>query len=92
MRLESVPFEDVIFDKVDWDRDVDVLYMSTSGVTPVEREETPEGHVLRFDENGKICGMTIIGLSQYMAPTENSKVAFSQRHEVDISRLNLVGA
>jgi uncharacterized protein YuzE len=92
MRLESVPFEDVIFDKVDWDRDVDVLYMSTSGVTPVEREETPEGHVLRFDENGKICGMTVIGLSQYMAPTENSKVAFSQRREVDISQLNLVGA
>jgi len=92
MRLESVAFEDVIFDKVDWDRDVDVLYMSTSGVAPVEREETPDGHVLRFDENGKICGMTIIGISQYMEPTESSKVAFPQGHEVDISRLKLVGA
>lgn len=92
MKLDSVAYADVIFDKVDWDRDVDVLYMSTSGVAPVEREETPEGHVLRFDENGKICGMTVIGISQYMEPTENSKVAFSQRHEVDISQLNLVGA
>lgn len=92
MRLESVPFEDVIFDKVDWDQEVDVLYMSTSGVTPVEREETPEGHVLRFDENGKICGMTVIGISQYMQPTTNSKVAFPDSREVDISRLKLVEA
>lgn len=88
----SVAFEDVIFDKVDWDQDADVLYMSTSGVTACEREETAEGHVLRFDENGKICGMTIIGVSRFLEPTENSKVEFSQRREVDISDLDLIGA
>jgi uncharacterized protein YuzE len=88
----SVAFEDVIFDMVDHDQEADVLYMSTSGVTPVEREETDEGHVLRFDENGKICGMTIIGISRFLEPTENSTVEFSQRRQVDISELNLVEA
>lgn len=87
----SVAFEDVIFDKVDHDREADVLYLSTSGVTPVEREESPEGHVLRFDENGVICGMTIIGVSRYLEAAENAKVTFPQR-EVDISQLDLVEA
>jgi uncharacterized protein YuzE len=85
----SVAFEDVIFDKVDHDREADVLYLSTSGVRPFEREESVEGHVLRFDENGVICGMTIIGVSRYLEAAENAKVTFPQR-EVDISQL--VGA
>ena len=87
----TVAFEDVIFDKVDHDRDADVLYLSTSGVTPFEREESPEGHILRFDENGVICGMTIIGVSRYLEAAENAKVTFPQR-EVDISQIDLVGA
>jgi uncharacterized protein YuzE len=87
----SVAFEDVIFDKVDHDREADVLYLSTSGVTPVEREESAEGHILRFDENGVICGMTIIGVSRYLEAAENAKVIFPQG-EVDISQLDLVGA
>ena len=89
----SVAFGNVIFDLVDFDRDADVLYLSTGGVTPCEREESPEGHVIRFDENGVICGMTIIGVSHYLEPTEDSKVVqFSQQHQVDISELDLVGA
>jgi hypothetical protein len=30
--------------------------------------------------------------SRFLEPTENSKVEFSQRREVDISQLDLVGA
>ena len=87
----SVAFGDVIFDLVDYDQDADVLYLSTGGVTPVEREESSEGHVLRFDENGKICGMTIIGVSRYVDSEGNAEVSFP-RQKIGLSEVNLVTA
>jgi uncharacterized protein YuzE len=87
----SVAFGDIIFDQVDYDEEVDVLYLSTGGVKPVEREESPEGHILRFDENGVICGMTIIGVSRYLDAEENAKVTMPQR-EINLSGVDLVSA
>lgn len=87
----SVAFGNVIFDLVDYDQDADVLYLSTGGVTPCEREESPEGHILRFDENGVICGMTIIGVSRYLDAEDNAKVTFPER-EINLSGVDLVGA
>jgi uncharacterized protein YuzE len=87
----SVAFGDIIFDQVDYDEEVDVLYLSTGGVKPVEREESPEGHILRFDENGVICGMTIIGVSRFLDAEENAKVTMPQR-EINLSGVDLVSA
>jgi uncharacterized protein YuzE len=87
----SVAFGNVIFDLVDYDQDADVLYLSTGGVTPCDREESPEGHILRFDENGVICGMTIIGVSHYLDAEDNAKVSFPER-EINLSGVDLVGA
>jgi uncharacterized protein YuzE len=87
----SVAFGNVIFDLVDYDQDADVLYLSTGRVTPCEREESPEGHILRFDENGVICGMTIIGVSRYLDAEDNAKVTFPER-EINLSGVDLVGA
>jgi uncharacterized protein YuzE len=87
----SVAFGDIIFDQVDYDEEVDVLYLSTGGVKPIEREESPEGHILRFDENGVICGMTIIGVSRYLDAEENAKVTMPQR-EINLSGVDLVSA
>jgi uncharacterized protein YuzE len=87
----SVAFGDIIFDQVDYDSEVDVLYLSTGGVKPVGREESAEGHVLRFDENDVICGMTIIGVSRYLDAEENAKVTFPER-EINLSGVDLVSA
>lgn len=87
----SVAFGDVIFDLVDYDQDADVLYLSTSGVTPFEREESSEGHVLRFDENGKICGLTIIGASRQVDPDGNATLSFPQQ-KIGLSEVDLVSA
>lgn len=87
----SVAFRDVIFDLVDYDQDADVLYLSTSGVTPCEREESPEGHVLRFDENGKICGLTIIAASRQIDPEGNATLSFPEQ-KIGLSEVDLVGA
>jgi uncharacterized protein YuzE len=88
----SVAFGDIIFDQVDYDSEVDVLYLSTGGVTPVERDESPEGHILRFDENGVICGMTIIGVSRYLDAEENARVTFPRRSEINLSGVDMVNA
>lgn len=88
----TVAFGDIILDKIDYDRDADVLYLSISGATPVEREETEEGHVLRFDANGKVCGVTIIGLSRYEDDQGNVHVSLPRRQELGISELDLVTA
>lgn len=49
------------FDSVDYDRENDVLYLSVGQPRAGVGEETPEGHVWRFDEEGVFCGLTLIG-------------------------------
>lgn len=54
------------FDDIDYDAEADVLYMSMGKPRPGYGEETPEGHILRFDEAGEFCGLTLIGVRQLM--------------------------
>lgn len=48
------------FDYVRYDADADVLYLSMGEPREGSGEETPEGHFLRFDEDGTFSGVTII--------------------------------
>ena len=48
------------FDHASYDAEADVLYLSMGGPRPGYGEETPEGHVLRFDENDQFYGVTLI--------------------------------
>lgn len=49
------------FDHATYDEQGDVLYLHVGlPQAAVESEETPEGHVLRFDGDGRIIGLTII--------------------------------
>jgi uncharacterized protein YuzE len=53
------PYE---FDDVDYDVASDVLYLSLG--TPqvaADSEETPEGHIVRYDEHDRVIGVTIVG-------------------------------
>jgi uncharacterized protein YuzE len=52
----------ISFDRVDYDRDVDVLYL-TSGdpADGVDFDETPEGHGVSYDADGDVVGLTIVG-------------------------------
>ena len=46
---------------LDYDADGDVLYVHVGPPRPAEGEETPEGHVLRFDPGTqRIVGLTLI--------------------------------
>jgi len=49
------------FDRVRYDADADVLYLSIGDpARAVDFDETPEGHAVRFDEHGDLVGLTIL--------------------------------
>ena len=54
------------FRYVDYDRASDVLYLAVEEPRPGYVEETPEGHILRFDENDEFYGVTLIGVREIM--------------------------
>lgn len=52
----------VAFDYADYDPDNDVLYLHIDEPKEAEGEETPEGHVLRFEPGTqRIVGLTVLG-------------------------------
>ena len=83
----TVAFGEVTFDQVDYDKDADVLYLSVGGVEPIHREETPEGNVLRFDKDGDLCGITIIGLSDQIDSEGSVEVTVPRREALDLPEL-----
>lgn len=57
----------VTFDRVSYDRDADVLYLSVGGSgRAVEFDESAEGHALRYDADGRLVGLTIVGASELL--------------------------
>jgi uncharacterized protein YuzE len=57
----SITFAGITFDRVSYDRDVDVLYLHVGDpATAVDFDESPEGHHLRFDPEGKLVGVTLL--------------------------------
>ena len=58
----SVRLAGIVFDRVDYDRDVDVLYLHAGDPTnAADWDESPEGHGLSFDSEGRLVGLTIVG-------------------------------
>jgi uncharacterized protein YuzE len=58
----TIQIGSAIFDNVYYDAEVDVLYLHTGEPsTAVDFDESPEGHALRFDADGKLVGVTIVG-------------------------------
>jgi uncharacterized protein YuzE len=57
----TVKVGNIAFDQVTYDKRGDVLYLHVGAPRPADdAEETPEGHVLRFDGEGHPIGLTII--------------------------------
>ena len=50
------------FNNVSYDAEADVLYLHIDDPsTAVDFDESPEGHALRFDADGELVGVTIVG-------------------------------
>jgi uncharacterized protein YuzE len=57
----SVTIGDITFDRVRYDDVGDVLYLHRADpAEAVDFDESPEGHHLRFDGDGRLIGITIV--------------------------------
>lgn len=72
------------FDDVDYDADADVLYLSIGPPRPGVGRESPEGHILRFDEDGKFFGVTLINARQIQTDAGEINVTLPTRESVEI--------
>jgi uncharacterized protein YuzE len=61
MDTMTVKIGPLTFDQATYDEQGDVLYLHVGQRdAAADSEQTPEGHVLRFDAGGTIIGLTII--------------------------------
>jgi uncharacterized protein YuzE len=61
MDAMTVTIGPLTFVGASYEEEADVLYLHVGErQAAADSEETPEGHVLRFDANGRIIGLTII--------------------------------
>lgn len=75
----SICLGDWCFDSVEYDRDSDVLYLSIGEPRPGVGEETPEGHIWRFDEDGQFCGLTLIGALEILNSDRQLDITLPRR-------------
>jgi len=61
MEAVNVHIGPLVFDHADYDAEGDVLYLHVGSPREAEGEETPEGHVLRFEPGTEhIVGLTVM--------------------------------
>ena len=69
------------FDYVDYDERADVLYLSIGKPRPPAREEvTPDGHLVRYDEEGRLSGITLVNAKWLIE--RDGQIAFPVRIDV----------
>jgi uncharacterized protein YuzE len=67
--------ESLYFDRVDYDREVDVLYLTHGDPhDAVDFDETWDGHGLRFDADGELIGVTVVGARRQVEWGEDVRV------------------
>jgi uncharacterized protein YuzE len=68
------------FDHVDYDADADVLYLSAGEPRlPAESFGTPEGHNIRYDENGEIIAITLVNAKWLLEREGDIKLTIPSR-------------
>ncbi len=70
----SVHIGPYTFDRVRYDRDADVLYLSQGDpARAVDWDETPDGHAVSFDPDGNLVGLTLIGIRTLLDEAQGSE-------------------
>jgi uncharacterized protein YuzE len=76
------------FDRVRYDAGGDVLYLHKGEPgTAVDFDETPEGHALRFDADGALVGLTIVGPKRRLERYGKVEVTLPEHLDLDAGSL-----
>jgi uncharacterized protein YuzE len=70
----NIRIGNLTFDHGSYDREGDVLYLHRGMPRKsLGGEETPEGHLVRFDANGEVIGLTIMNVRQVLGERAGSQ-------------------
>jgi uncharacterized protein YuzE len=70
------------FTRSSYDARGDVLYLDLGDpAADVEGEETPEGHLVRYDAHGSVVGVTILGARRLLERDGGITITLPQRVE-----------
>lgn len=84
----SVTIGDIIFDRVEYDADGDVLYLHVGDPSrAVDFDETPEGHAVRFDREGNVVGLTLVRPKRLLQRAGELRVTLPVPSEVSADEL-----
>lgn len=83
----SITIGPTTFDRVSYDGEADVLYRSVGdpGIA-VGFEESAEGHALRYDEQGRLVGITIVS-ARYLLEREGAIVVTPPQLRVEADEI-----
>jgi uncharacterized protein YuzE len=77
-----------MFDHADYDAEGDVLYLHVGAPRKGEGEETPEGHILRFEPGTqRIIGLTIVNARWLLDRDGHLTVTIPERAEASADDL-----
>jgi uncharacterized protein YuzE len=89
MTVHIGPYE---FDDIDYDAQSDVLYLSVGKPQPAaDSEETPEGHIVRYDGQDRVIGVTIVGARNLLGQDGSVSLTLPRR-SVTADRRELAAA
>ena len=84
----TVILGDLAFDNVVYDDGADVLYLHAGDpATAVEFDESPEGHALRYDAQGRLVGVTIVNARWLLEQGEQVTITLPKPIRVDRATL-----
>ena len=76
------------FDNVGYDGGADVLYLHVGDpAAAVEFDESPEGHALRYDAEGRLVGVTIVNARWLLEQNEQVTITLPKPIQVDRNAL-----
>lgn len=82
-----IEIDGIEFDRARYDRDADVLYLAAGNPARArDFDGTPEGHHVRYDEHGRLIGVTFVGAADLLR--REGRLSFTEplgigRHSVE---------
>ena len=84
----SVTIGGTTFDRVSYDSEADVLSLHVGDPSSaVDFDESPEGHALRFDSDGRLVGVTIVMARRLLQQGDPITITVPQRLAIDPAAL-----